>query len=155
MIETIGFILTGIGLTASIVYYANVLANANKTRKAQLFMSIYTITLQEEMNKKWYEAMTANIKDYFTENQNWHTLWQKYNGMGHLLIQGLLDVESAYHYSEGWRAVLLWIKWKEVIFESRERGVNPDYMDGFQYMAEKMMEYREEKGLPNTLPPIF
>ena len=36
MIETIGFILTGIGLAASIFYYANILNNANKTRELQL-----------------------------------------------------------------------------------------------------------------------
>jgi hypothetical protein len=42
MIETIAFIKTGIGLTASIIYYAkvlenaNILNNANKTRELQL-----------------------------------------------------------------------------------------------------------------------
>jgi len=62
--EFLAIILTGLGLTASIVYYANVLSNANKTRKAQLFLSIYTITLQEEMNKKWYDAMEMSLKDF-------------------------------------------------------------------------------------------
>lgn len=53
------------------------------------------------------------------------------------------------------RAVLLWKKWGEHILGARERASNPDYMDGFQYMAEKMMGYREEKGLPNELLPHF
>jgi len=34
--EFIALILTGLGLTASIVYYANVLSNANKTQQLQL-----------------------------------------------------------------------------------------------------------------------
>ena len=36
MIDTIAFVLTGIGLAASIVYYANILNNANRTRELQL-----------------------------------------------------------------------------------------------------------------------
>lgn len=36
MIDTFAFLLTGLGLAASIVYYANILNNANKTRELQL-----------------------------------------------------------------------------------------------------------------------
>jgi hypothetical protein len=48
-IEIIALILTGLSITASIVYYANILKNANKTqqqqleiRQAQLFMQIHS-----------------------------------------------------------------------------------------------------------------
>ena len=153
--EFLAITLTGLGLTASIIYYANVLSNANQTRKAQLFLNIYNITLNEEMNDKWYNAMTADIKEFQHKRQDLHTLWQKYNGIGHLMVQGLLDVEPAYHYSEGWRSALLWMKWGEVIIDMRKVGTNPDYMDGFEYMAGRIMEYRIEKGLPNEMPTIF
>ena len=36
MIEYLPLVLTGLGLTASIAYYANILNNANKTRELQL-----------------------------------------------------------------------------------------------------------------------
>jgi hypothetical protein len=36
MIEYLPLVLTGLGLTASIIYYANILNNANKTRELQL-----------------------------------------------------------------------------------------------------------------------
>ena len=32
-LEVLALVLTGLGLTASIVYYANILLNANKTQK--------------------------------------------------------------------------------------------------------------------------
>ena len=48
MIETLAFILTGLGLTASIVYYASVLRNANTTRKTQLYMQLFLIISSEE-----------------------------------------------------------------------------------------------------------
>ena len=130
-------------------------------------MQIYNTTINEEVNRKWLKSMTIPFKgkddaidtSFGPLNEEvsvgLHTIWQKYNGIGHLLMQGLVDVDSAYHYSEGWRAVLLWMKWKELIVHMRGRGTNPDYMDGFQYMAEKMMEYRTEKGLPNKIPELF
>ena len=153
--EFLAIVVSVLGLAASITYYALVLSNANKTQKAQLFMSIYQITIDEEMNKKWYDAMEMNTENFNEVRVAMHTLFQKYNGIGHLMMQGLLDVDSAYHYSEGYRAVLLWKKWGEHILAARERAFNPDYMDGFQNMAEKMMNYREEKGLPNKLLPHF
>ena len=36
MIESLPLVLTGLGLTASIVYYENILNNANKTQQMQL-----------------------------------------------------------------------------------------------------------------------
>ena len=36
MIESIPLVVTGIGLTASIVYYASILRNANKTQQQAL-----------------------------------------------------------------------------------------------------------------------
>jgi hypothetical protein len=154
-LEVIAILLSGISISASLVYYSNVLANSNKTRKAQLFMSIYKITIDEEMNKKWYDAMEMSLKDFRDVRVTMHTLFQKYNGIGHLMMQELLDVDSAYHYSEGYRAVLLWKKWGDHILGARSSASNPDYMDGFQYMAENMMKYRDEKGLPNELLPHF
>ncbi len=130
-------------------------------------MQIYNTTINEDVNRKWLKSMTIPFKGKgdaldtsfgpLTEEVSvgLHTIWQKYNGIGHLLMQGLIDVESAYHYSEGWRAVLLWMKWKELILHMRSRGTNPEYMDGFQFMSEKMMEFREEKGLPNKIPELF
>ena len=36
MIENIALVLTGLSITASIVYYSTILNNANKTRELQL-----------------------------------------------------------------------------------------------------------------------
>ena len=161
-IQTVLTYLTLISVPVGVFYHIMTLNNTRKnqkmqleTRKAQLFMSIYRVTIDEEMNKKWYDAMEMSIENFYDVRVMMHTLFQKYNGIGHLMMQGLLDVESAYHYSEGYRAVLLWMKWGEHIVGARSNASNPDYMDGFQYMAEKMMKYREEQGLPNELLPRF
>ena len=58
MIEYLPLVLTGLGLTASIIYYTSVLRNANKTqqmqletRQAQLFHGIYT-----SLDDDWWNA---------------------------------------------------------------------------------------------------
>ena len=76
MIETIAFIITGLGLTASIIYYAKVLENSNKTRElqlkaqeqaletrqAQLFMPLYETyrnkEFREQITEIWQQSWT-------------------------------------------------------------------------------------------------
>jgi hypothetical protein len=160
--QTISIVFTGLSISLAAFYYISTLRNTEKTqrqqletRKAQLFMSIYSITIDEEMNKRWYDAMEMRTTDFHEVRVTMHTLFQKYNGIGHLMMQGLIDVESAYHYSEGYRAVLLWLKWGDHIKGARSGASNPDYLDGFEYMAKQMMQYRDKQGLPNELLPQF
>ena len=61
--EFLAVILTGLGLTASIVYYASILRNANKTqeiqletRQAQLYMEFY-----RDFKKKEFPNSSLNI----------------------------------------------------------------------------------------------
>jgi len=93
MIETLAFVLTGLGLAASIVYYANILNNTNKTRElqlesqeltrkaqeqaletrqAQLFMSLYETHRSPEFRKQY-----TRVRD-----REWTDLddWQKKYG---------------------------------------------------------------------------
>ena len=39
-LEVVAILLSGISISASLFYYANVLQNANKTRQAQLYMGL-------------------------------------------------------------------------------------------------------------------
>jgi hypothetical protein len=80
-----------------------------------------------------------------------HTLWQQYQGVGLLLMDGLINHEMAYRLTGGWRAVMLWLRYEKIIMEMRERYNNPDYLDGFEYLGLEMMKYRERKGLSNEL----
>lgn len=77
-IEVIALVLTGLSITASIVYYANVLSNANKTqklqletRKAQLYMQILDRFSSEENRLRSIEVLTMDVKDYEDYRENW------------------------------------------------------------------------------------
>ena len=170
--QTISIVFTGLSISIAAFYYINTLRSASKnqelqleTRQAQLFMQLYQRTIDEESNRNWNDHMRLQWDDYDDYERKYgaksdrsislHTIWQQFNGVGLLLKQGLINKETAYGLTGGWRAVLIWLKWKDIIVEMRERYFNPDYMDGLEFLGEEMMNYREEKGLPNKLPEPF
>ena len=163
MIETIGFILTGIGLTASIIYYANILQNANKTqqmtlenRQAQLFMQLFDRLASEENRARSMQILQLEFTGYddFEEKYNMETspemvskvlhIWQELNGMGFLLRKGLVDIETVYHLA-GHIVVLQWNKWSQYISEARVREKEPDFLDEFEYLSKELRRYRSSK----------
>ena len=73
--EFLAIILTGIGLTVSMVYYASVLANQNKTRQAQLFMN-----LQQRFDNP--QLMGALIKSRDYEGLSFEEWYEKYGPNG-------------------------------------------------------------------------
>ena len=135
-------------------------------RRADLFMRLYQRTITEEANRSWSELMRMEWEDYDDFDRRYgpnspdaavrlHTTWQQWNGIGLLLMEGLISREMAYRLGGGYRAVLLWLKWRPIIQEMRERFENPDYMDGLEYLGTEMIKYREEKGLVSRIPPDF
>ena len=64
MMEYLPLVLTGIGIIASILYYASVLRNANKTRQAQLFMDLYRTYRDPEFRRQYYEILGQKWVDF-------------------------------------------------------------------------------------------
>ena len=89
--EFLAVILTGLGLTASITYYASVLKNQNKTRQAQLFIQICNQTLNNPAFMKGYYNIMENEWNGFDEyleflgdsgSENWNDVF---------LVGGILE----------------------------------------------------------------
>ena len=89
--EFLAVILTGLGLTASITYYASVLKNQNKTRQAQLFIQICNQTLNNPAFMKGYYNIMENEWTNFDEyleflgdsgSENWNDVF---------LVGGILE----------------------------------------------------------------
>lgn len=100
--EFLAIILTGIGLTASIVYYASVLRNSNKTREAQLFMQIYSQWNSLELQSQYGKIMniqSETFDDFFDNIQNdvdyrnaVNMVGIFFEGLGVYVHLGLIDV---------------------------------------------------------------
>ena len=57
-LEVFAFLLSGISISASLFYYANVLQNANRTRQTQLFMQIYDRFDDKEFMKTLHHLLS-------------------------------------------------------------------------------------------------
>lgn len=68
------------------------------------------------------------------------------DGIGYLLKQNLIDLESAYHLMQGTYVITSWLQWGPIIEKQREQ-MGPDYMIWFEYLADEMSKMRESRGL--------
>ena len=64
MIEFLPLVLTGLGLTASIVYYASVLRNQNKTRQTQLFLQFYNRLTDKQFFEEYKNLLNQEWDDF-------------------------------------------------------------------------------------------
>jgi hypothetical protein len=168
MIEYLPLVLTGIGIIVSILYYASVLRNANKTqqlqletRQTQLYMQAFQELNQE---KRWKEYVDTR---YFTEWENYadfqekygrgnpdfyaklNSMWWIYNTIGMLIFEGFIDAKRVYGLM-GPMGSLQWDKWKDVIFELRKELNMPSGYIGFEHLGNEMKRL-EAEGYPTTL----
>ena len=63
-LDLVIYVLPLIGITVSILYYAMVLRNANRTRSAQLFMSLHSAMTDPEGMSSFMETMYMEWEDY-------------------------------------------------------------------------------------------
>jgi len=154
-LEVIAIVLTGLGLAASIIYYANILNNANKTRELQLFMQMYQNQNTEDWWTKWAEVINLDVEDYddflvkFDHSINPESfgrrgeIWYSYNVIGYLLMDGDIDIKKAWRLA-GITSVMQWEKWSDIILELRERQNIPSYFVGFEHLYKELIKYRKE-----------
>jgi hypothetical protein len=155
MIEYLPLVLTGLGLTASIFYYANVIANANKNRELQIFMDIFKVISTEENQRTWAELLNAEFTDYEDYMKKYDSsinpehygkrgsIWWNYNAIGFLLKKGHISIDVVYDLIAT-QAVLLWNKWEKVILKVRENQEIQGYFTGFKYLVKETMKYQKE-----------
>ena len=159
-IEIAALVLTGLGLTASIIYYSIILSNANKTqqmqletRQAQLLTQIYNTLYTENAWKNYleaqYESKFTNYEEfqekYGRGNPEFYSkilsVWWSYNTVGGLLDQGLVNVESV-NQLMGTMIVNQWEKWGDVIRELRVDINSSDAFIDFEYLYYRIKELR-------------
>ena len=102
--EFLAIILTGLGLTASIVYYATVIRNQNKTRQVQLIMDLYTKYQSTEYRQNTSDIQRQEWNNYEDWKQKygleanpeswakWQSIAAFYNGIGVLLRRNIIDI---------------------------------------------------------------
>ena len=157
--EFLAIILTGLGLTASIFYYANILRNANRTqqmqletRQAQLFMGFHTAWHNTDFYREMIEvAFLWKYEDYddfmnkywMTSNPEAFTLWGRaesyLEGMGVMMKRGLLDPSLMDDLMSGY-IIAMWEKYAPFMLEFRTRNNQPQFGEFFEYLYREVMK---------------
>ena len=170
MIEILALALSGLGLAASIIYYANVLRNANTTRELQIQAQKQAEQTRQiqfliEFNQQKIETMSTDFNEImnaeWTDFDDWYTkysvvnnpdnyakrdrLWEAYHINGLLIRDGVIDIETYIDYL-GDTPILMWEKYQDIIKKLRPITSLPTYMIGFEILADEITKYRNNKG---------
>jgi hypothetical protein len=151
-IEIAALVLTGLGLMASIIYYANILQNATKTQKvqletrqAQLFMQIYRDICTPEWWRILGETTAREYVDYdkseeeFGKEANmvaWSegsSLFAFFEGLGVLVHRKLIDPNLVDDLLSG-PIIRYWESSKPYIVERRIRQNHPPIGEWIEYL---------------------
>ena len=164
--EFLAIILTGLGLTASILYYSMTIRNQNRNSRLQIVKEIWDWISTEEGYLKFIQIMTMTWTDYEDFNRRYgglsspeayaqrFSVWSKMNGLGYMVKEGAIDIETVYDHSAG-RIVWMWTKFEDVIREQREELSAGYLFKWWEYLAGELMKEAEKRGELLTYPPIF
>jgi hypothetical protein len=154
--EFLAIILTGLSLSASLVYYAFVISNQNKTRRLQMIQNIWVwisseegyLRLAELMQMQWIDYDDFNHKYGVSSNPENYAMrwavWNKMNGLGYLVKEGAIDVETVYDHSGG-RIIWLWIKFEAVIMIIRKHSASYT-LKWWEYLVEELNKVAKNRG---------
>jgi hypothetical protein len=165
MIEYLPLVLTGIGIIASILYYASVLRNANKTqqmqletRQAQLFMNIYNQSYTDPqfqqsravlMTKKWDTFEDFRKIYHLGENADpefiaaYDYLGSFYEGVGVFVREGFLDIRFVALLMTG-NVRNFWERTQPIKDEMRTEYNWPRLLIETEYLHNELMKYHKE-----------
>lgn len=162
-IENLPLVLTGLGLTASILYYTMTLRNANKTqqqqletRQAQLFRDLLKTQESYEFAKMFqeifYDWTFTDFQDFMnkyskdTESRTKMTIIFGYlEGMGIMMRRGLIspDLVYEYHYNT---VTGFWEKYAPVVEGLRVRFGSPKFYEPIEWLYGEMKRIQDAKG---------
>ena len=163
MIESIPYILTGIGIIVSILYYTSVLRNTNRTQKqqletrqTQLFMNIYNTSSskqylkdRERMMHSWeYEDLDDFYRKYGLDTNPeeasvWAMFLHHYEGIAVLVKRGLIDSDLVYDLMYDSIAGF-WNKFEPIIVAIREE-YSPKTFEDLEYLKNEMLRLKKQE----------
>jgi len=167
-LEFIAIILTGLGLTASIIYYAYILNNANKTRElqlkaqqqaeetrqTQLYMNLWSKWDSEDFMKHYLKILSWEFNGY----EEWSTKYGLsgdrddllsyglvetfFEGIGVLVHRGFLDLTMVEDFMSS-ELETYWLKMKPVA-EGIRRTLYPTWSEYTEYLYNEVMKIRRQ-----------
>lgn len=152
-LEVIALVLTGLSITASIIYYANVLSNANKTqlmqietRQANILMNLHSEWGKDEYQKASWTVMGLDFEDFddfvnkygpateYTDlNREIFKVGWFFNGLGSLVHKEFASLDLVDELF-GYMVIWLWEILEPIIVEERKLFNQPKSLEWFEYL---------------------
>jgi hypothetical protein len=146
--EFLAIVLSLLGLTASLIYYARVLDNQNKTRQTQLFLQFYNRLTDKQFYedyKKLRDQEWTDYSDYITKYGLGPTLFDIYlEGVGLLVKRGQIDI----HLVDDLMSSLIidyWRSHSRIMLEQRRRQNIPQIAEWTEYLYNEIMKITEDE----------
>ena len=140
-LEVLAILLSGIGISASLFYYSNVLRNANKTRQMQLFMQFYSKLTDKQFYTEFMKlrAQTwTDLDDYIEKYGSGPELFSIFlEGIGLLVKRKEIDIELV---DDLMSSLILghWDARGELILGLRERLGKPQVGEWTEYLVKEI-----------------
>ncbi len=145
-----------VGVCVAAFYYAVTLREQSRNRKIALTNSVVQQISSEagvkavitQFQMSWKDAEDFRAK--YDSNINLdnstvrHHYWLQMDTLGYLLKNGLVDREIIY-ISGGWMAMMLWVRFRDMIEEFRRTEMGSDAYSYFEYLAREMFRMKLEK----------
>ena len=144
--EFVALILTGLGLAASIVYYANVMQNQSKARQRELIFrreQAYNIDYLETLNEilgmtDWNNPKEWEIKyGRYTNpktNAKFVYIMKVFTFAGILLREDHVDPDLLFQLYPPSVSISLWEQFKSVVYFLRENSNDPTLYEPLEYL---------------------
>jgi hypothetical protein len=161
-IQSVLTYLTLISVPVGVFYHILTLWNAQKSRRTQILLELYQTMSNPENNRLLWEFLSMEWEDYddFMEKYSPQTnpdhankrqaFWSQYDGLGMLVKNNVVDIETVYR-ARGSHIIMIWFKFESIIRQLRVdeiKQIGEEYLMDLEFLAEKMIDIREKRGLP-------
>ena len=140
MIDTLAFVLTGIGLSTSILYYASVLKNSEKARRKDIIFQSHTPrspdyfrTFTQTLQMHNYTTRNEYEEKYSEEQKNGALyMYSHFNVIGILFLDNLATGDELFQIYPPHAVILIWEALELMILDLRETVKNPAWLNPFE-----------------------
>jgi hypothetical protein len=155
MIEYLPIVLTGLGLTTSIVYYASILRNNTKTQQNAILYQRFNTNLEYQQalmeviwEQDWETLEEHGQMDVESRAKSQHIL-NHYNALGLLLKKKGTDPDLLMSLYTPTAILTVCNKFEKIVGEMREGANDPRHFEGIDILKEAV---RERYPDVNTIP---
>ena len=155
-LQYLSIILGALSFWIAAVYYVLNLREISRNRRITLTTTVLEPFMTKEgygdlldlLVMEWTDFEDFKSKyDHKTDPENARmrlATWNRFETIGMLCKEGLLDVNTIY-YVVGGVLQVLWFKFKPVIEMYRETEYDKEAYSNFEYLAEKVFEYTQSR----------